>query len=226
MTILPFLDKKVPQRASAEVLGKGTSYKAVLEMGTVVSVKRLKDVAIDEREFKEKIEEVGAMDHENLIPPRAYYYCREEKLLVYDYMPMESLSALLHAGKTPLNWETRSAIALGTARDIEYLHFQGPNVSHGNIKSSSILLTKDHEARVTDFRLNQLVGPPSTPKRVAGYRVPEVTDPCRVTQKGYVYSFGVLLLELLTGKAPTHALLNEEGTFLSREGKMVVSRPF
>ncbi|KAL3617616.1 hypothetical protein CASFOL_037937 [Castilleja foliolosa] len=216
-------------RASAEVLGKGTfgtSYKAVLEMGTVVAVKRLKDVMINEREFKEKIEGVGSMDHENLVRLRAYYYSREEKLLVYDYMPMGSLSALLHgnkgAGKTPLNWETRSSIALGAARGIEYLHFQGPNVSHGNIKSSNILLTKDHEPRVTDFGLNHLVGPPSAPTRVAGYRAPEVTDPRRVTQKGDVYSFGVLLLELLTGKAPTHALLNEEGVDLPRWVQSVV----
>lgn len=86
-------------RASAEVLGKGTfgtAYKAVLEVGTVVAVKRLKDVTISENEFKEKIEGVGAMDHDNLVPLRAYYYSREEKLLVYDYMPMGSLSALLH----------------------------------------------------------------------------------------------------------------------------------
>ncbi|CAA0806848.1 Probable inactive receptor kinase [Striga hermonthica] len=110
-------------RASAEVLGKGTfgtSYKAVLEVGTVVAVKRLKDVTIGEREFREKIEAVGAMDHENLVPLRAYYYSREEKLLVFDYMPMGSLSAVLHgnkgSGKNPLNWETRLAIALGAAR--------------------------------------------------------------------------------------------------------------
>lgn len=86
-------------RASAEVLGKGTfgtAYKAVLEFGTVVAVKRLRDVTAAEKEFREKIESVGAMDHENLVPLRAYYYSREEKLLVYDYMPMGSLSALLH----------------------------------------------------------------------------------------------------------------------------------
>lgn len=86
-------------RASAEVLGKGmfgTAYKAVLEMGNMVAVKRLKDVNISVGEFKEKIEAVGAMDHENLVPLRAYYYSNDEKLLVYDYMPMGSLSALLH----------------------------------------------------------------------------------------------------------------------------------
>ena len=65
-------------------------------MGTVVAVKRLKDVTISDMEFREKIDQVGQMNHENLVPLRAYYYSREEKLLVYDYMPMGSLSALLH----------------------------------------------------------------------------------------------------------------------------------
>ncbi|KAH7529204.1 hypothetical protein FEM48_Zijuj05G0159800 [Ziziphus jujuba var. spinosa] len=216
-------------RASAEVLGKGTfgtAYKAVLEAGTVVAVKRLKDVTISDKEFKEKIEVVGAMDHENLVPLRAYYYSRDEKLLVYDYMPMGSLSALLHgnkgAGRTPLNWDMRSAIALGAARGLDYLHSQGPNISHGNIKSSNILLTKSYDARVSDFGLAHLVGPSSTPNRVAGYRAPEVTDPRKVSQKADVYSFGVLLLELLTGKPPTHALLNEEGVDLPRWVQSIV----
>lgn len=126
------------------------------------------------------------------------------------------------AGRTPLNWEIRSAIALGAARGIEYLHSQGPNISHGNIKSSNILLTKSYDARVSDFGLAHLVGPSATPNRVAGYRAPEVTDPRKVSQKADVYSFGVLLLELLTGKAPTHALLNEEGVDLPRWVQSIV----
>ncbi|XP_071915985.1 probable inactive receptor kinase At1g48480 [Coffea arabica] len=216
-------------KASAEVLGKGTfgtAYKAGLETGITVAVKRLRDVSVSEKEFREKIEVIGKMNHVNLVPLLAYYYSRDEKLLVYDYLPMGSLSALLHgnkgAGRTPLNWETRAAIALGAARGITYLHSQGPSISHGNIKSSNILLTTTYEARVSDFGLAQLVSPNPTPNRVAGYRAPEVTDPRKISQKADVYSFGVLLLELLTGKAPTHSLMNEEGVDLPRWVQSVV----
>ncbi|KAK4756419.1 hypothetical protein SAY87_006546 [Trapa incisa] len=216
-------------RASAEVLGKGTfgtTYKAVMEVGMAVAVKRVKDVIVSAKEFRERIEEVGAMSHENLVPLIAYYYSNDEKLLVYDFMSMGSLSALLHgnkgAGRTPLSWEIRSSIALGAARGIEHLHSRGPSVSHGNIKSSNILLTRTYEARISDFGLAHLVGPSSTPTRVVGYRAPEVTDPWRATQKADVYSFGVLLLELLTGKAPAHSVLNEEGVDLPRWVQSVV----
>ncbi|KAL4366831.1 hypothetical protein GQ457_05G005580 [Hibiscus cannabinus] len=218
-------------RASAEVLGKGTfgtAYKATLDKGAVVVVKRLKDVTVSEKEFVAKMEVVGAMDHQNLVPLRACHFSGDEKLLVYDYMPMGSLSALLHgnrgAGRTPLNWDTRSNIALGAARGIAYIHSKGPGISHGNIKSSNILLTTSYEAQVSDFGLAQLAapGPTSTPNRVDGYRAPEVTDAHKISQKADVYSFGVLLLELLTGKAPTHALTDEEGVDLPRWVQSVV----
>ncbi|KAL3838706.1 hypothetical protein ACJIZ3_023297 [Penstemon smallii] len=216
-------------KASAEVLGKGTfgtAYKAVVEGGVAVVVKKLRDVNLGEKEFKEKMEEIGKMDHENLVPLRGYYCGRDEKLLVFDYLPMGSLSALLHgnkgAGRTPLNWDTRSTIALGAARGISYLHSQGSTISHGSIKSSNILLNNSYEARVSDFGLAQLAGTTSTPNRIAGYRAPEVTDPRKVSQKADVYSFGVFLLELLTGKAPTQSLVNDEGVDLPRWVQSVV----
>lgn len=86
-------------RASAEVLGKGsvgTSYKAVLEEGTTVVVKRLKDVAAGKKEFEQQMEVLGNIKHQNVLPLRAFYYSKDEKLLVCDYMPAGSLSALLH----------------------------------------------------------------------------------------------------------------------------------
>ncbi|KAL0549210.1 hypothetical protein IC582_013691 [Cucumis melo] len=216
-------------RASAEVLGKGTfgtAYKATLETGMVVAVKRLKEMTAAEKEFREKMEEAGRMKNENLVPFRAYYYSREEKLLVYDYMPMGSLSALLHgsreSGRTPLNWEARCGIALGVGRGIHYLHSQGPTISHGNIKSSNILLTRSYEACVSDYGLAQLAMAPSTPSRVAGYRAPEVTDSRKVSHKADVYSFGVLLLEMLTGKSPTHSIFHEEAVDLPRWVQSVV----
>ncbi|KAJ6369571.1 hypothetical protein OIU76_027918 [Salix suchowensis] len=174
----------------------------------------------------EKIEGVGKMNHENLVLLRAYYYSQDEKLLVHDYMPMGSLSAFLHgnkgSGRTPLNWEIRSGIALGAARGITYVHSQGPAISHGNIKSSNILLTTSFEARVSDFGLAHLAGPTATPNRIDGYRAPEVTDARKVSQKADVYSFGILLLELLTGKAPTHSQSNDEGVDLPRWVQSVV----
>ncbi|OIW16131.1 hypothetical protein TanjilG_18846 [Lupinus angustifolius] len=225
--IKPF-DLEELLRASAEVLGKGTfgtTYKATMDSGMTVAVKRLRDFIAVENEFREKIEQVGKMAHENLVPLRGYYFSRDEKLIVYDYMPMGSLSALLHdsgAGRTPLQWETRSAIALGAARGIAYLHSHGPTSSHGNIKSSNILLTKSYEARVSDFGLAYLALPTSTPNRVSGYRAPEVTDAREVSQQADVYSFGITLLELLTGKAPSHSSLSEEGADLPRWVQSVV----
>ncbi|KAI4997794.1 hypothetical protein ZWY2020_053136 [Hordeum vulgare] len=86
-------------RVSAEVLGKGaigTTYKAVLESSATVAVKGLKDVTMTELEFRDRIADIGELEHEFIVPLRAYYYSKDEKLLVYDFMPMGSLSAVLH----------------------------------------------------------------------------------------------------------------------------------
>lgn len=217
-------------RASAEVLGKGsvgTAYKAILEDGTIMAVKRLKDVTTGKKDFESQIQAVGKLLHKNLVPLRAYYFSKDEKLLVYDYMPMGSLSALLHgnrgSSRTPLDWLSRVKIALGAARGLAYLHAQGGSkFAHANIKSSNILLSRDLDACISDYGLAQLLNSSSAASRIVGYRAPEVTDARKVTQKSDVYSFGVLLLELLTGKAPTQAALNDEGIDLPRWVQSVV----
>uniref|UniRef100_A0A2P2JCX9 Putative inactive receptor kinase At2g26730 n=1 Tax=Rhizophora mucronata TaxID=61149 RepID=A0A2P2JCX9_RHIMU len=215
-------------RASAEVLGKGsvgTSYKAVLEEGTTVVVKRLKDVVVTKREFELQMEVLGKIKHDNVVPLRAFYYSKDEKLLVYDFMPAGSLSALLHgsrgSGRTPLDWDNRMRIALSTARGLAHLHVVG-KVVHGNIKSSNILLQLNHDACISDFGLNPLFGTSVPSSRVAGYRAPEVVETRKATFKSDVYGFGVLLLELLTGKAPNQASLGEEGIDLPRWVQSVV----
>ncbi|MFS7991514.1 putative protein kinase RLK-Pelle-LRR-III family [Helianthus anomalus] len=218
-------------RASAEVLGKGsvgTSYKAVLEEGTTVVVKRLKDVTVTKKEFEVQMEVLGKVKNENVVELRAYYYSKDEKLLVYDYLPAGSLSALLHgsrgSGRTPLDWDHRMRIALCAAKGIAYLHVAG-KVVHGNIKASNILLKQDtnRDALVSDFGLNTLFGGLTSPNnRVTGYRAPELLEARKATFKSDVYSFGVLLLELLTGKAPNQASLGEEGIDLPRWVQSVV----
>ncbi|KAK8547155.1 hypothetical protein V6N13_097874 [Hibiscus sabdariffa] len=215
-------------RASAEVLGKGsvgTSYKAVLEEGTTVVVKRLKDVTVSKKDFEMQMEILGKIRHENVVPLRAFYYSKDEKLLVSDFMRDGSLSALLHgsrgSGRTPLGWDNRMRIASSTARGLAHLHVSG-KVVHGNIKASNILLRPDQEACISDFGLNPLFGNTTPPSRVAGYRAPEVLETHKVSFKSDVYSFGVLLLELLTGKAPNQASLGEEGIDLPRWVQSVV----
>ncbi|KAL6841257.1 hypothetical protein ACP4OV_028775 [Aristida adscensionis] len=206
-------------RASAEVLGKGsygTTYKAVLEDGTTVVVKRLKEVVAGKKDFEQQMELIGKVSqHRNAVPLRAYYYSKDEKLLVYDYVPQGSLSAALHgnkaAGRTPLNWETRVKIALGAARGIAYLHAEvGGKFIHGNIKSSNILISQELSACVTEFGLAQLMATPLVHPRLIGYRAPEVLQTKKPTQKSDVYSFGVLLLEMLTGKAPLRSPSRED----------------
>ncbi|KMT02983.1 hypothetical protein BVRB_8g195510 [Beta vulgaris subsp. vulgaris] len=217
-------------RASAEVLGKGsvgTSYKAVLEEGTTVVVKRLKDVVAGKKEFETQLEALGKCKHENVVPLRAFYFSKDEKLLVYDYMSAGSLSALLHgsrgAGRTSLDWDNRMRIALGTARGLTYLHVSN-NLVHGNIKSSNILLHSNQDPAVSDFGLSPLFATNSTSNnnRIAGYRAPEVVETRKPTFKSDVYSFGVLLLELLTGKSPNQASLGDDGIDLPRWVQSVV----
>ncbi|GMJ06476.1 hypothetical protein like AT4G23740 [Hibiscus trionum] len=211
--------------ASAEVLGKGTfgvTYKAALEDSTTVAVKRLKEVVSAKREFEQQMEVIGHIRHENVSALRAYYYSKDEKLVVHDYYDLGSVSALLHGNRgenrTPLDWETRLKIAIGAARGIAYIHSQNNGkLVHGNIKASNIFLNSEQYGCVSDIGLAWLMSSMPPPiMRAAGYRAPEVTDTRKATQASDVYSFGVFLLELLTGRSPIHATGGEEMVHLVR----------
>ncbi|MCO5547385.1 hypothetical protein L7F22_000834 [Adiantum nelumboides] len=207
----PMFDLEELLRASAEVLGKGslgTAYKAMVDDGMVVVVKRLREVMCEHEDFKHKIDTLGRLHHPNLAPLRAYYFAKTEKLLVLDYMPHGSLSALLHGNKAkPLNWEGRLSVAGIVAHAMVYLHDQ--KVVHGNLKSSNVLLATIADEgdgdtwKVADYGLVQLaLFSPTSNVKLMGYIAPEISDMRSVTMKSDIYSYGVLLLELLTGKSP------------------------
>ncbi|PIN18998.1 Serine/threonine protein kinase [Handroanthus impetiginosus] len=194
---------------TAEVLGRGTfgyCYKALLENGNQILLKRLSNVNVICNDFQQHMEVIGRMRHENVAELRAYYFSNDDKLLVYDYYNQDNLSALLHekpgTSRTLLEWETRLKIAVGAARGIAHIHRQdGGKLVHGNIESSNIFVNEKKYGVVSDVGLAKLIGPirPSAmPTR--GYCAPEVTDTRKVSQASDVYSFGVVLLELVPGK--------------------------
>ncbi|PUZ49222.1 hypothetical protein GQ55_7G308900 [Panicum hallii var. hallii] len=206
-------------RASAEVLGRGsvgTTYKAVLDGRLVVIVKRLDaakigPAALEAEAFEQNMDAVGRLRHPNLVPLRAFFQAKEERLLVYDYQPNGSLYSLVHGSRSsrakPLHWTSCLKIAEDVAQGLAYIH-QASRLVHGNIKSSNVLLGSDFEACLTDNCLSFLLES-SEVKDDAAYRAPENMKSNRMlTPKSDIYAFGVLLLELLSGKPPLqHSIL-------------------
>ncbi|KAK6116981.1 hypothetical protein DH2020_049225 [Rehmannia glutinosa] len=186
-------------RASAEVLGKGTfgtAYKAILEDATMVVVKRLKDVNVGKKDFEQQMDLIGRIKHENVTELRAYYYSKDEKLMVYDYYSQGSLALMLHGkrgeSRTPLDWETRLKIAIGAARGIARVHAENNGkFVHGNVKSSNIFLNSQTYGCVSDPGLSTIMTSLATPLW------------CHT-------------IELLTGKSPVHTTNGDEIIHLVR----------
>ncbi|KAH0660509.1 hypothetical protein KY289_029257 [Solanum tuberosum] len=203
--------------ATAEIMGKstyGTVYKATLEDGDQVAVKRLREkITRGQREFESEVNILGKIRHPNLLALRAYYMGpKGEKLLVFDYMPKGSLATFLHARSpdTPIDWATRMRIAKGTARGLLFLHTNA-NIIHGNLTSSNVLLDDNTNAKIADYGLSRLMTAAANANVIAtagalGYRAPELSKLKKANTKTDVYSLGVIILELLTGKSPGEAM--------------------
>ncbi|PQP97904.1 putative inactive leucine-rich repeat receptor-like protein kinase IMK2 isoform X2 [Prunus yedoensis var. nudiflora] len=199
--------------ATAEIMGKstyGTAYKATLEEGNQVAVKRLREKTTKgQKEFEAEAAALGKIRHPNLLALRAYYLGpKGEKLLVFDYMPNGSLASFLHARgpETIIDWPTRMNIAIGVTRGLCHLHNQ-ENIIHGNLTSSNILLDEQTNAHIADFGLSRLMTAAANTNVIAtagtlGYNAPELSKAKKSTTKTDVYSLGVIILELLTGKSP------------------------
>ncbi|XP_059627935.1 probably inactive leucine-rich repeat receptor-like protein kinase IMK2 [Cornus florida] len=203
--------------ATAEIMGKstyGTVYKATLEDGSQVAVKRLREkVTKSQREFEAEVNVLGRIRHPNLLALRAYYLGpKGEKLLVFDYMPKGSLANFLHAREpdTTIDWPTRMRIAQGMTRGLFHLH-TNETIIHGNLTSSNILLDEHTNAKIADFGLSRLMTAAANSNVIAtagalGYRAPELSKLKKANTKTDVYSLGVIILELLTGKSPGEAM--------------------
>ncbi|PKA61237.1 Receptor-like protein kinase HSL1 [Apostasia shenzhenica] len=207
------------------VVGSGASgkvYKAVLSSGEVVAVKKLwgSDTMEAEREpadgFKAEVATLGKIRHKSIVKLWCCCSHKECKLLVYEYMPNGSLGDLLHGSKGGiLDWPTRYRIALDAAEGLSYLHHDCvPPIVHRDVKSNNILLDGELRAKVADFGVAKVIGKgPSFMSVVAGslgYIAPEYAYTLRVNEKSDIYSFGIVILELVTGKLPIDPELGEK----------------
>ncbi|KAA8546925.1 hypothetical protein F0562_003354 [Nyssa sinensis] len=194
--------------------GFGDVYKAQLKDGSIVAIKKLIHISGQgDREFTTEMETIGKIKHRNLVPLLGYCKVGEERLLVYEYMKYGSLEDVLHDTKKigiKLNWAARRKIAIGAARGLAFLHHNCiPHIIHRDMKSSNVLLDENLEARVSDFGMARLMSAMDTHLSVStlagtpGYVPPEYYQSFRCSAKGDVYSYGVVLLELLTGRQPT-----------------------
>ncbi|RWV82604.1 hypothetical protein GW17_00055883 [Ensete ventricosum] len=203
-------------RASAEVLGSGnfgSSYKAILLDGPSVVVKRFKEMnGVSREDFQEHMRRLGRLSHPNLLPLVAYYYRKEEKLLISDYIPNGSLAHMLYGNRnsrtSPLDWPTRLKIIKGVARGLAYLYEELPTltVPHGHLKSSNVLLDLSFEPILTDYALVPVMNKAHASELMVAYKSPECTQHGKPSTKSDVWSLGILMLEILTGRFPANHL--------------------
>ncbi|KAL6295287.1 hypothetical protein ACE6H2_003429 [Prunus campanulata] len=212
------------------ILGKGgfgTVYKGELHDGTKIAVKRMESGVVAGKglnEFKSEIAVLTKVRHRHLVGLLGYCLDGNERLLVYEYMPQGTLSQHLfnwkEDGLKPLEWTRRLTIALDVARGVEYLHgLANQTFIHRDLKPSNILLGDDMRAKVSDFGLVRLApeGKASIETRLAGtfgYLAPEYAATGRMTLKVDVYSFGVILMELITGRKAIDESQPEESLHL------------
>ncbi|KAK6154387.1 hypothetical protein DH2020_008635 [Rehmannia glutinosa] len=201
----------------------GPVYKAQMS-GDTVAVKVLAtDSKQGEKEFQTEVMLLARLHHRNLVNLVGYCSEKNQHMLIYVYMSRGSLAShLYHEKLGPLNWELRVQIALDVARGLEYLHDGAvPPVIHRDIKSSNILLDQSMRARVADFGLSreEMVSKQvSNIRGTFGYLDPEYISTRSFTKKSDVYSYGVLLFELIAGRNPQQGLM--EYAAMNTEGKV------
>jgi serine/threonine protein kinase len=219
----------------------GAVYKGVLPNGTEIAVKQLfakTSQGIDE--FLNEVVILTGMKHRNLVKLKGCCIREQQRLLVYEYMDNYDIEKVLLTTKqdtitTLLSWPTRLKILVGVARGLHYLHAHAqPRIIHRDIKASNILLTKNNEAKIADFGLAFLFPDEESyimTKHVAGtkgYMAPEYASLGQLSNKVDIFSFGILCLEVVSGRrniderrAPTEMYLSKQAWDLQRHGKLM-----
>ncbi|CAN6487411.1 unnamed protein product [Victoria cruziana] len=207
--------------------GFGVVYRGELHDGTKIAVKRMQGDTMGGKgmnEFSAEINVLTKVRHRHLVALLGYCIEKNERLLVYEFMPQGTLGQHLFEGPEMgfafLNWKARLTIALDVARGVEYLHSLAlTSFIHRDLKPSNILLDDNMRAKVSDFGLVKLApeGKYSVETRLAGtfgYLAPEYAATGRVTTKVDVYAFGVILMEMVTGRKALDESQPEERSHL------------
>lgn len=215
--------------------GFGSVFKGALQDSSVIAVKRLEGISQGEKQFRTEVVTIGTIQHMNLVRLRGFCSEGNKKLLVYDYMPNGSLDSHLfisQAGeeKTVLGWKLRYQIALGTARGLAYLHDECRDcIIHCDIKPENILLDSQFGPKVADFGLAKLVGRDfsrvlTTMRGTRGYLAPEWISGVAITAKADVYSYGMMLFEIVSGRRNTEQSENGKVRFFPSVAATVLTK--
>ncbi|GMH22457.1 hypothetical protein Nepgr_024300 [Nepenthes gracilis] len=209
LKVFSYKELHAATRGFSEKLGHGgfgTVFQGVLSDSSPVAVKRLERLGGGEREFRAELCTIGNVQHVNLVRLRGFCSENSHRLLVYEYMPNGPLSGYLKRDGQNLSWDVRFRVAIGTAKALAYLHDECRDcIIHCDIKPENILLDYDYAAKVSDFGLARLIGREfsrvlATMRGTWGYVAPEWISGVAITSKADVYSYGMTLLELISGR--------------------------